>query len=139
MLGTPVGLVLMPSRQLSYASELTVAVMGPLFNVLFALLLIFIGSEYKSDVFYLLSGISIASAACNLVPISKLDGGRIIFSICAMIFELDTAERICYTVSFFACCVLIFFSLWLILFHDIGYRIFFSLLIIIVASEKNQR
>ena len=134
--GSFFGFILMPSRQLSYKQELLVAAAGPFFNLAFAFfLLIFKRSEGAS----LVAGMNIGAALYNLLPVSTLDGGRIVFSFFCMIFEYRTALSVCRAISFFCLCFILFFSLWLILFHDIGYRIFFSIMLIAAASDKNQR
>ncbi len=139
LLGSPVGLVLVPERQLSYPRELIISAAGAFSNLLFAFILLFAGVGETSEGAHLLIGMNIATALYNLLPISTLDGGRIVFSFFAMIFELDTAVALCRAVSYFSIAALVFFSLWLILFFDVGYRMFFSLMLIAATADKNQR
>ncbi len=134
--GSPFGLIFMPSRQMSYKQELLVALAGPFFNLAFAFALLFFGGD---DAFGLIAGMNIGAALYNLMPISTLDGGRIVFSFLSIIFEFRTAFSISRAVSVFFLSLFLFFSLWLILFHDAGYRIFFSILLIAAAADKNQQ
>ena len=133
------GLLLTPTHQLSYGQELVVAMLGPLFNLAFAFVLLVCAHIWKYDALYLLTGVNLSCAICNLLPVFELDGGRMLFSFCAMAFSLDTAQKIHRGVSLVALSVMLFFSLYLVLMLDAGYRILLWVAIIILASDKNKR
>lgn len=137
--GSFAGLTLTPKRQLSYPDELVIAFFGPLFNLFFAFLLLLFSQYYENEILHLLIGVNVSCALCNLLPVFELDGGRVLFSLCAMIFPFDVAEKTRKVISATVLAVLLFLSLWLILFLDVGYRILMSVALIIIASDKSKR
>ena len=137
--GTHAGLLLTPKAQLSYKSELIIASMGPAFNLMLAFALIICSKLSDADALHLLIGVNFSCALCNLLPVFELDGGRILFSLCALFFSLEAAEKIKKITTFFVLSLLLFFSLWLILILDIGYRILIYAIIIAIAASKNKR
>ena len=137
--GTPFGFILMPARPLSYKSELIIALFGPLFNIIFATLLLLYALPSPSSSEYYFIFLHILTALYNLLPISFLDGGRILFSLSALLFPLYTAEKIRDIISFFLLLSGLFFSLWLILTQNAGYSIFLTVGFFMLFSSKNQR
>lgn len=71
---------------LSYGRECIVALAGPLMNALF--MLIFIG-----DTSSLLFSVNMCLLIVNLLPVSSLDGGRLLFCLVAMLKGVASAER----------------------------------------------
>ncbi len=139
LFGSAGGLLLTPTHQLSYGRELVVAMFGPLFNLAFAFVLLACTRIWESDALRLLIGVNISCALCNLLPVFELDGGRILFSLCAMIFSLDTAQKVQKGVSLALLSIMLFFSLYLVLMLDAGYRILLWVAVIALASDKNKR
>lgn len=68
---TVVGAEMVLSRELSYSKELLAAAAGPAVNLLLSLLACQIPAGH------LFAGINLILAAFNLLPLSRLDGGRI--------------------------------------------------------------
>ena len=137
--GRPFGFILMPSRSLSYKSELIIALFGPLFNLLFGFALLFFSLPSPSDAEYYFIILNIMTALYNLLPISFLDGGRILFSLSALIFPLYVAEKTRELVSFLFLLALLFLSLWLIMMKGVGYTLFFTAGLFMLFSSKNQQ
>ncbi len=86
----PRGLLLSPKSPLPYRSELLVALLGPLFNLSAALLLLrfFPGSQAMLSfaLIHLVFGVS------NLLPLPGNDGARALFDLSALLFPLRVAE-----------------------------------------------
>lgn len=137
--GRPFGFILLPPRPLSYKSELIIALFGPFFNLLFGALLLFCALPSPSDAEYYFIFLNIMTALYNLLPISFLDGGRILFSLSALVFPLPIAEKIKDCVSFFFLLFALFLSLWLIMMKGVGYTLFFTVGLFMLFSSKNQR
>ena len=137
--GRPFGFILMPSRPLSYVSELIIAFFGPLFNLLFGGILMLKALPSPSDAEYYFIILNIMTAFYNLLPISFLDGGRILFSLSALLFPIYTAEKIRELVSFLFLITLLFLSLWLIMMKGVGYTLFLTAGLFMLFSSKNQR
>ena len=137
LIGSPVGLILMPRCVLSYKSELIIAAFGPLCNLLFTFLLMLLFPASNGAA--MVAGTSACSAVCNLFPISTLDGGRICSCILSLFFHEETARNISQAISFIVLACALFFSLGLILMYDCGYNIFFFIAALIALSDKNKR
>ena len=137
--GAPFGFILMPSRPLSYKSELIIAFFGPLFNLLFATALFLMALPSPNDAEYYFILLNIMTALYNLLPLYFLDGGRILFSLCALIFPLSVSEKIRDCVSFFFLLSTLFLSLWLIMIRGVGYTLFLAAGLFMLFSSKNHR
>ena len=100
------GATLKTDRSLcSYGKEIILAAAGPAANlVCFALCSLF---PVRTDATELLSIASLCLAILNLLPVSELDGGRIVYCALASLFSVGVASRIVGALSF-----AIIFSLW---------------------------
>ena len=83
-----VGAELKMEGTLSYGQELLCALAGPAVNLIAAGLLTALGQD-------VLSGLNLALGIFNLLPVSVLDGGRILNSACAMFFGPDVGNYVC--------------------------------------------
>ncbi len=90
-LGDPLG---------SYISEFAVAFAGPALNILLGVVGIIIYREQAGDRLLFFTLTNFALAIVNLLPISTLDGGRMLSSLASQFFGSDAAERIMRFVSF---------------------------------------
>ena len=100
------GATLKTDRSLcSYGKEIILAAAGPLTNLLcFALCCI---ADAKNEAAELFALASLVLAILNLLPISELDGGRIVYCTLASSFSVECAKRVVDALSF-----AIIFSLW---------------------------
>jgi len=71
------------NRYMSYKQEALSAAFGPLFSLVFALIMSLLGRVTKSEISYMSAGISFMIFAFNMLPISVLDGGRILYMLTA--------------------------------------------------------
>ena len=110
------GLTLSLKRQLSYWREATVALAGPLANLLLGLpLLLFDGI---GDSGRLVGAVHVLTAAMNLFPLRASDGGRALRAVASCLFPLRAAEAICNTVAVSTLTILLLFALFLL--HSAG-------------------
>jgi stage IV sporulation protein FB len=137
--GHSFGLILTPRKALPYKKEFIIALFGPLFNLIFAFLLLLISRPHLSYGEYALFFINLSFAAYNLLPVFFLDGGRMLLSLFSLFLPLFAAEKISSAISLITIAILLFFSLWLILFFDCGYGVFLSLFSLAALSVKKQR
>lgn len=101
-------------RELSYFDEMIFALAGPLMGFLgfaftFKIALAGILHPFCKDFLFPFSMLSLCLSIFNLVPLSSLDGGRILKCLLSLIFPLDIAEKI---MSFFSLLTLL--SLWML-------------------------
>ena len=110
----------------SYKAELLIDLSGPLVNMMLGLSGIMALQMYwdSSVLFFVLTNLSLA--IFNLMPIRSLDGGRILYSLLCIFFDVGTSESILVFVSFW---LLVF--LWgasVFLFFSSGADIYLALL-----------
>ena len=86
-----------PHSRLSYGGEILATFAGPFTNLLFGLLLGLAGQ--RMPICYLLGGAQVILGAFNLLPITPLDGGSILWLAVAWLTQPDTADRITATVG----------------------------------------
>lgn len=79
---------------ISYLKEAVIALSGPLFNIVVALITLF--SEGSSDPFVMINAFL---AVFNLLPLAPLDGGRVLYHLLCRFSEDSTAKRITKTVT----------------------------------------
>ena len=77
---------------MSYEQEILCALAGPMLNLAAALFAVYAGWE-------IFAGINLALGVFNLLPISALDGGRILNCVAAVMFGPEISCRICKTVD----------------------------------------
>ncbi len=83
----------------SYLSEIAVALAGPFASILAAVCASCLASlGYFPDGLYFFSGLNILFGLINLLPASKLDGGRALFACLNLLAQPDTAYRVAYFV-----------------------------------------
>lgn len=80
-----------PQSRLSYGGEIGATLAGPAVNLLLALLLGFCGRRVPFC--YLLAGAQFILGVFNLLPITPLDGGSILWLVVAWLTEPYTADR----------------------------------------------
>jgi len=83
-----VGAELRLEGTLSYGQELICALAGPVANLATAIPAAWTGWE-------VFAGINLSLCALNLLPVSALDGGRIVSCISAMLFGPEAGGRLC--------------------------------------------
>lgn len=86
---TIVGAEMRVSQDMSYQGELTAVLAGPMVNLILA----FVLCQFQWG--RMAAGLNLALALFNLLPIGRLDGGRALRCILAMLFGLETAETFC--------------------------------------------
>ena len=101
-------------HELSYVDEIIFALGGPLAGILgFAFTFNFafsnISLPFCQSFLFPFSILSLCLSIFNLIPLTSLDGGRILNCALCMIFSLDTAEKIMRFISFLS-----LLSLWML-------------------------
>ena len=91
------GMTMHPKKPLSYGRELLALLAGPGANVLLFFLLGALGTAWPCA--YILSGAQLLLGVFNLLPVCGLDGSSILWILCALVWEPDTADRITERVS----------------------------------------
>jgi Zn-dependent protease len=117
---------------ISYKDDITVALCGPLVNICLGFIC-FCFVKLANGYFLMLGIINLLTALTNLLPIEGYDGYRILYSLVASKYSLDTANRVLMPVSFFLVCILCFLSLYLIgkIWH--GFFIFIVLFFTLIS------
>ena len=93
-----IGGVSMVYGGLGYTAEAVAALSGPAASLLLAIVSSLFGRVFFNDTAsvpaYQLSGLSLLLAGFNMLPVFPLDGGRVLYSVSAIIFGLGAAERV---------------------------------------------
>lgn len=79
-------------RRLSYGREILATAAGPMVNLLLSVLMATAG-RYAA-IFYLFAGVQLVLGIFNLLPITPLDGGSILWLFVAWISDPYTADRV---------------------------------------------
>lgn len=116
---------------LGYTEEIIAAAAGPASNILIAALMLpFRKNGYVED----LALINLLTAACNLLPIKRYDGERILKALIARSAGPCAADAVCGKISLSLTVILTFLSLYLMLRADSGYWIFFIFIVLLLKS-----
>ncbi len=106
-------LIIYEGGDMSYASELAAAAAGSFASLLLAIFSAFMGKAF-GEFWYTLSGFSLVLCAFNLLPVSALDGGRMLFVILAHCRDLDAAERVCLAASCVFSLAIMIIGVWVL-------------------------
>ena len=123
------------SQTVSYIEEITVALGGPLINLIFAFFFLF--ASKKNGYTYLFGVINLFTAISNLFPIEGLDGYRIIEALLLLRSPYGNCQLVLQRISFLFVCIFLFISLYLMQRIDGGYWIFIIFLSFAIKSIKN--
>lgn len=85
---TAVGAEMQVSGGLSYWGELAAALGGPLVNLALALFF----SQLPGGALF--AGLNLVLALFNLLPVGRLDGGRVLYCVMSMLLGPESAERV---------------------------------------------
>lgn len=96
---------------MSYISELLAALAGPLMSLILAFAAAYAGKKFGTF-FYALGGFSLVLCAFNLLPISVLDGGRMLYMTIAQCWDPDMAEKAGVSVSCAFSLLLMILGVW---------------------------
>ena len=120
-----------------YIYELALAGAGPLANFTTAILFLAMRGGHIG----IAVEVNLSLATANLLPIKTLDGGRIAYAVCTLVFPYKTGEKVADILSVLCAFSLVFFSLY-VWFRTGGgeYLVFFSFICLArhFANDKCQ-
>lgn len=93
------GFEIRESRLTSYPTDAVVAAAGPAVSLGLAAVSAFAARASGCRGLYVFSGANLAFGAMNLIPVSALDGGRILYAFAALAFGPDAADRAAFAVD----------------------------------------
>ena len=108
------GVIRYNGSRMSYTDELIAALSGPLFSLLLAISATALGKTF-GEFWFTLSGVSLVFCVFNMLPVSVLDGGRMLYMIAAHLGNISTAENICFAVSCVISLALMVSGIWLLI------------------------
>ena len=111
---------------LSYKEEILIAACGPMMNLIFFLIFFPFAKNFAV--------INLATAISNLLPLKDFDGYKIIYDISCIVFGFEISERIMELLSICVASLMVFLSLFMIMFSNGGYWIFFIFFIVLVRQ-----
>lgn len=110
------------TRYLPYGKEILCVLAGPAVNLLLAVVL----SRVSGD--YVLAGANLLLGVFNLLPISGLDGGRVLHLLISWLTEPVTADRVCTWLGFVTALALTAVAAALVIYHRSGLFLLFGAL-----------
>ena len=115
----PTGIsILLPSAS-SYAEEFLIAAAGPLMNLLYALLCRFLPYGIGGTV----RGVSLLLAAVNLLPLSPLDGGKMLSALLSPLFGTEISARLSEFFSLLLLTLLWILSLYIFFYSGVNFML----------------
>ncbi len=103
--------------QASYKEEIVIALGGPVINLLFAFVFARMSTTFAV--------INLATALSNLMPMKDFDGYKVTSNTLSLLFGFEVSERLMPHITVFVSSLFVFLSLFMIMFFDGGYWIFF--------------
>jgi hypothetical protein len=88
------GLTIGYDKPMSYVHELITAAAGPVFSILLAVAASYYGRFGGGGDAYLVAGVSLVCGAFNLLPVMRLDGGKLLYDTAALLGGLECADRL---------------------------------------------
>lgn len=108
----------------SYVEEIFLCLGGPLANLLTAatVLPFFVLTKNTVILYFIISSVSLA--LLNLLPIKGFDGGRILYSLLCLLFDITAAERSLSVCSFITVLILWFVSVYFLMIANANLSLF---------------
>lgn len=106
---TVVGAEMSVPSSFSYGQECMCALAGPLVNIVFGVIF----AQFPET--RLFSGLNLALAGVNLLPMSRLDGGRTLSFFMKRYFSPSVVEQCCHFFDVVCACVLLAVGVWIFL------------------------
>ena len=94
------------------AGEALILLSGPLINLIFSSVFYIIFCIFGSDIPLIWSAVSLVMAVYNMLPITGLDGGRILYLLLNLLFGIKTAEVVVKTVSFLTAILILCYGIY---------------------------
>lgn len=113
MVLSPLGARIEIEDNLPYFKELLLSLAGPAFGIVGCVAGLTLSRIFP--LFLQFAFISLALSLFNLLPLATLDGGRVIFCLCALIFSLEFAERCIKLLTFLTLFVIWLFSAYIMI------------------------
>lgn len=123
--------------RLSYLGDAAVALAGPAFSLLTALVLARLGRVAPSDGLFYFAGLNLLLGLFNLVPLLPLDGGRILLCLLCQARGPGDAERICGGVSQLFAWLLLLAGGCLLIVQENPSLLLISLTLLLGTGDKN--
>ena len=115
----PTGINIILSAPSSYAEELFIAAAGPLMNALYALIAVYMPYTLGATV----RGVSLFLALFNLLPLSPLDGGRILTALLSPFFASALLRSFSSFCNLLLLTILWIFSLYIFFYSGINFML----------------
>ena len=114
------------TSQSSYKEEILISVGGPVINLILALFVYSVSTEFAI--------INLATAFSNLLPMKDFDGYKIVSDSVALVFGCEVSERLMPHLTVFVSSLFVFLSLFMIMFSNGGYWIFFIFFTVLIRQ-----
>lgn len=116
----------------SYIDDLRIAMAGPLFNLLFCVVGIIVFVFFKSEYVLLFVLSHLALAMANLLPVSFLDGGNMLYAAVCIKSDQAKAEKVCGIMNVFGRLTMLAVNIFALVMS--GFNIGFCVLITLQAA-----
>ena len=121
------------TRYLPYWKDIVCTLAGPLVNILAAFFLARIEENY------ILAGANLLQGCFNLLPLTGLDGSRVLHLFLSWMIGFECADAICCVVEFLCALLFVLFSLNLVICHHTGGFLLVAVLGIFVGIWHRSR
>ena len=131
---TPLGAEMETGGEISYGREALATAAGPLSNLLCALLLSLLGKRWEGV--YLFAGAQAILGIFNLLPMTALDGGSLLWICVAVLSDPYRADRICAVTGFITASLLLAGCLWLMNFTKSIFPLLAAIVLFVQAGRE---
>lgn len=121
----------------SYVDDLRIALAGPLFNLLFCLLGVTVFVFFKNEYVLLFVFSHLALAAANLLTVSFLDGGNMLYAALCIKSDQTRAEKVCRIMNVFGRLIMLAANIFALVLSgfNIGFCVLLTLQAVTLLSE----
>lgn len=121
----------------SYVDDLRIALAGPLFNLLFCLLGVTVFVFFKNEYVLLFVFSHLALAAANLLPVSFLDGGNMLYAALCIKSDQTRAEKVCRVMNVFGRLIMLAANIFALVLSgfNVGFCVLLTLQAVTLLSE----
>lgn len=124
----------------SYGKEIVLSLAGPIANFLTASVFYMLSGFLSAPLFLTIASVNLLLGLFNLLPVESLDGGKILYSLLALGFGAERAEKAVLLISFFVLLPMAVLGFFILLRSQYNYTLLLLscyLMAALIFSRKN--
>lgn len=128
------GIKIQKGSHLTYVEEMIVALVGPMVNIIFGIIFLFIHTTFHSVIYLSFAAANFAYAVLNLLPLSPLDGYKILKDIILYKIEYNQAKKLLFSVHIFSIIIIFLIVITMIALRIMNFSLISVMIVLLINA-----